>query len=367
METTTTQSETSAGADNANSTASPEPSTHAADFAATDKDFERMMQMLTGYFVTQIAGAVATYSIADHLAKGPATAEQIAAIEGIDSAATFRLLRACASLGLVTCDDSLTFSATPLLGTLRTNVPGSLHSMAIAGSAPDHWLPWGRFLDAMRTGQWQTVPALGAALWDYYAQQPQEAAAFTNAMHGFTSGVTQDVTRLVDTSTAKLAVDIGGASGTLVHSLMTANPQLHGIILDLPDVVPSATAAAAALGLAERSSALGGDFFASVPEADLYLLKHVLHDWDDGRSVRILENCRRAMRPGGRVIVIELLLGEIGEPGLAPLMDLNMMVMQTGRERSLSEYRALLKQAGFRLDRSSPIRSSMAVLEAVAA
>jgi SAM-dependent methyltransferase len=222
-------------------------------------------------------------------------------------------------------------------------------------------------LDSTRTGQWQTVPALGAALWDYYAQQPQEAAAFTNAMHGFTSGVTQDVTRLVDTSTAKLAVDIGGASGTLVHSLMTANPQLHGIILDLPDVVPSATAAAAALGLAERSSVLAGDFFASVPEADLYLLKHVLHDWDDGQSVRILENCRRAMRPGGRVIVIELLLGEIGEPGLAPLMDLNMMVMQTGRERSLSEYRALLNQAGFRLDRSSPIRSSMAVLEAVAA
>jgi len=186
-------------------------------------------------------------------------------------------------------------------------------------------------------------------------------------MHGFTSGVAQDVTRLVDTSTAKLAVDIGGASGTLVHSLMTANPQLHGIILDLPDVVPSATAAAAGLGLAQRSSVLAGDFFASVPEADLYLLKHILHDWNDGQSVRILENCRRAMRPGGRVIVIELLLGEMGEPGLAPLMDLNMMVMLPGRERSLSEYRALLKRAGFRLDKSSPIRSSTVVIEAVAA
>ena len=102
---------------------------------ATDKDFERMMQMLSGFFVTQIAGAVASYSIADHLAKGPATAEQIAALEGIDPIATFRLLRACASLGLVTCDDGLTFSATPLLGTLRTNVPGSLHGLAIAWSA----------------------------------------------------------------------------------------------------------------------------------------------------------------------------------------------------------------------------------------
>ena len=334
---------------------------------ATDKDFERMMQMLTGFFVTQIAGAVASYSIADHLAKGPATAEQIAKAESIDSTATFRLLRACASLGLVTCDDGLRFSATPLLGTLRTNVPGSLHSMAIAGSAPGHWLPWGRFLDAMRTGQPQTVPALGATIWDYYAQQPEEGAAFTNAMHGFTSGVAQEVARLVDTSRAKLAVDIGGASGTLVHSLMSANPQLHGIILDLPDVVPSATAAAAALGLAERSSVLAGDFFASVPEADLYLLKHVLHDWNDGQGVRILENCRRAMRPGGRVIVIELLLGEMGEPGPAPFMDLNMMVMLPGRERSLSEYRALLKQAGFRLDKSTPIRPPMAVIEAVAA
>ena len=110
-----------------------------------DKDFERMMEMLTGFFVTQIVGAVATYSIADHLADGPATAEQIATVEGLDSIAAFRLLRACASLGLVTCDDVLTFSATPLLGTLRTKVPGSLHSLAIAWSAPGHWLSWGRF------------------------------------------------------------------------------------------------------------------------------------------------------------------------------------------------------------------------------
>jgi hypothetical protein len=335
-------------------------------FEATDKDFEQMMQMLTGFFVTQIAGAVATFSIADHLAKGPATAEQIATVEGINSSATFRLLRACASLGLVTCNDGLRFSATPLLGTLRKNVPGSLHSLAIAWSAPGHWRPWGRFVDTMCTGRPQTVPALGATIWDYYAQQPEEGAAFTKAMHGFTSGVVQDVTRVVDTSRAKLAVDVGGASGTLVHSLMTANPQLHGIILDLPDVVPSATAAASALGLAERSTALAGDFFASVPEADLYLLKHVLHDWDDGQAVRILENCRRAMRPRGRVIVIELILGEMGKPGPAPFMDLNMMVMLTGRERTLSEYRGLLKQAGFRLDKSSPIRSSMTVIEAVA-
>src|SRR5215469_12914059 len=140
----------------------------------TDKDFEKMTQMLTGSWMTQIAGAVATYSIADHLAKGSATAEEIAAVEGIDSTAAFRLLRACASLGLVTCDDGLTFSATPLLGTLRPNVPGSLHGLAIAWSAPGHWLSWGRFPEAVRTGESQTVPALGAAIWDYYAQRLEE-------------------------------------------------------------------------------------------------------------------------------------------------------------------------------------------------
>ena len=118
----------------------------------SDKDFEQMMQMLTGFFVTQIAGAVATYSIADHLAKGPATAEEIATIEGIDSTATFRLLRACAELGLVTCDDGLTFRGTSLLGTLRANVPGSLHGLAIAWSAPGHWLPSGKFT-GVQTGR----------------------------------------------------------------------------------------------------------------------------------------------------------------------------------------------------------------------
>ena len=122
------------------------------------------------------------------------------------------------------------------------------------------------------------------------------------------------------------------------------------------------------LGLAERSRAVGGDFFAYVPEADIYLLKHILHDWNDGEGVRILERCRQAMRPGGRVIVIEMLLGEMGEPGIAALMDLNMMVLLTGRERTLAEFSGLLKEASLRFSKRTPIRPSpMAVIEAVAA
>ena len=231
---------------------------------ATDKDFERMMQMLTGFWVTQMTGALATYSIADHLAKGRATAEQIANIEGIDSSATFRLLRACASLGLVTCDNQLKFSATPLLGTLQRNVPGSLHSLAILGRHLDSGY-LGIFSEVVQTGKSQTIPALGAKLWDYYAQKPEEGAAFTQAMDGITSGIAEEVARVLDTSTTKLAIDVGGASGTLVHSLMMANPQLHGIILDLPDVVPSATAAASALGLCRAQQGVGRQLLRRCP------------------------------------------------------------------------------------------------------
>jgi len=173
-----------------------------------EKDFGQMMGFIMGYFQTQIAGAIANYSIADHLAKGPATADEIAKWEGINPQATFRLLRACTSLGLVTYDGTR-FTATPLLGTLRRDVPGSLHSLAAAWVAPGHWLPWGKLSEALRTNAPQTFPTLGGSLWDYYKQQPEEGAAFTHAMHGFTSGLVKDVVRVLDTSNVKLAADIG--------------------------------------------------------------------------------------------------------------------------------------------------------------
>jgi O-methyltransferase domain len=330
-----------------------------------DKDFGQMMGFIMGYFQTQIAGAIANYSIADHLAKGPATADEIAKWEGINPQATFRLLRACASLGLVTYDGTR-FTATPLLGTLRRDVPGSLHSLAAAWVAPGHWLPWGRFSEALRTNAPQTVPTLGGSLWDYYKQRPEEGAAFTHAMHGFTSGLVKDVVQVLDTSNVKLAADIGGASGTLLHGLMAANLHLHGVVVDLPDVVGSAETAARELGLSNRSTAVPANFFEHVPAADLYLLKHILHDWSDDEAVSILKRCRESIQPGGKIAVVEILLGEMGEPSLGPLMDLNMMIECTGRERTLDEYRGLIEKAGFHFSKVKPIRPPMVVIEATA-
>src|ERR1700749_3322063 len=280
-----------------------------------EKDFGQMMGFIMGYFQTQIAGAIANYSIADHLAKGPATADEIAKWEGINPQATFRLLRACASLGLATYDGTQ-FTATPLLGTLRRDIPGSLHSFAAALAAPGHWLPWGQFSVALQTNAPQTFPTLGGSVWDYYKQQPEEGAAFNHAMHGFSSGLVKDVVQVIDTSNVKLAADIGGASGTLLYGLIAANPNLHGIVVDLPEPVGSAEAAARAQGLSNRSTAVPANFFEQVPAADLYLLKHILHDWSDDEAISILKRCRESILPGGKIAVVELLLGEMGEPSL---------------------------------------------------
>lgn len=154
-----------------------------------------------------------------------------------------------------------------------------------------------------------------------------------------------------------------------LHAILRANPDLKGIVFDLPHVVESAKVAAAHAGLQQRVTVIGGDFFKEVPESDLYLLRYILHDWNDQECIRILENCRRSLRPKGHVAVIEHALGEIGEPGLTPLMDMNMMVTLSGRERSQAEYRQLLEAAGLRVTKFSPINSANAtlIIEAMAA
>jgi len=330
-------------------------------------DADRMMQMITGYWVTQVVHAAARFSIADHLAKAPATADDIANTEGTDPSATFRLLRTCASLGMVKYDDNSRFAGTSLLDTLRKDSPQSLRAIALSWPLPGHWLPWGRFAEAVKTGKSQAVPALGAGLFEYFATNAAEAASFTESMTSLTSTVAKETAKRIDTGGVNIVADIGGAGGAMLHALLQLHSDLQGIVFDRPQVVASARAEAARLGLQKRVTAVGGDFFESVPEADLYLLKHILHDWDDEACICILENCRRAVRPGGRIVVIELLIGEIGDLGIAPLYDATMMVMSSGRERSLVEFQRLFEAAGLAAAKVTTTNTPMAILEAGAA
>ncbi|MFC4562043.1 methyltransferase [Nocardiopsis mangrovi] len=330
-------------------------------------DTGRMIQMMTGYWVTQVVRTAAELRIADHLHPDGATAAQVAEAESLDPDTTFRFLRACASLGLATSTDGSRFAGTPLLDTLRSDAPGSLRDLALWGGAESHWLPWGRLADAVRAGTTQAEAALDAPFFDWLSANPGEAGVFTNAMSAMTHNLAHQLADVIRLKGTETAVDVGGSGGNLVQTLLQRHPGLTGIVLDLPHVGVEADASAARLGVSDQFAFIGGDFFEKVPAGDVHLLKFVLHDWDDDACVRILRNCREALEPGGRVLVMELLVEEVGTPGLAPMMDLNMMALATGRERSADEFRALFEQAGLKLVDVSPSASVVSVLEAVPA
>ncbi|MEV0052217.1 methyltransferase [Saccharopolyspora shandongensis] len=333
---------------------------------AQAQDYERMMAMVTGYWVTQTVRAAALYQLADHLAEGTDTPDAIAQAEGTDLGATRRLMRACASLGLMASPDGGThYSGTSLLSTLSKDDPNSLRGFAISQASPGHWLPWGRFPEAVRTGQHQSKAAHGDEIFDYFAKHLDEAALFTESMGNLSRAAAEDIAAVLDTKGVTLALDLGGANGEVVRAMLKVNPDLHGAVFDLPHIVPDAAAAAEADGLTERFTTVGGDFFEEVPPADLYVLKYIMHDWDDDACVRILKNCRASLKEGGRVVVVDLLIPEVGIPGIAPLMDMNMLSMTGGKERETAEFDALFSAAGLRRTKITPA-GAFAVIETVA-
>jgi hypothetical protein len=313
------------------------------------EDYERMSGMITGFWVTQIMRAAAMYNLADHLAQGKETAEGIAAAEGIDPGATRRLMRTCASLGLMTSADGTRFTGTSLLGTLRADAPNSLRYFALSQTAPGHWLPWGMFPEAVRTGEHQVPAAHGEPdIFGYFAKHQDEASLFTESMSNLSLAVATDAAAAINTSGVGFALDVGGAGGDLIRAMMRANPGLRGGVLDLPHIVPDAERAARAEGLGDRFTAVPGDFFEEIPPADLYVLKFIMHDWDDEHCVRILSNCQASLAKGGRVVIVDMHVGDIGEPGLGPIMDMNMLDMTGGLERQAEELDKLFAASGLR-------------------
>jgi O-methyltransferase domain/Dimerisation domain len=311
------------------------------------RDTMALLAMIHGYWNTQVVRAAADLRLADHLAGGPLTAEEVARLESSDPAATYRLMRACVGLGLLAHDGNGRFSVTATGALLQTGVPGSLRGHALAFGAPGHWLPWGQLPEAVRKGGTQAAAVLGAGLFDYLAGKPEEEAQFAASMQALTGAIATDAAKVIDVTGVSLAVDVGGGTGELVRALLRANDELHGLVLDLPDNASAARQAAEAEGLGGRFTGLGGDFFTAVPAADLYLLKAVLHDWDDTSCVRILRNCREAASPGARLIVIENVIRDLSRDRFATLLDMNMLAATNGQERELAEYDALFAASGW--------------------
>jgi hypothetical protein len=312
-------------------------------------DTERMMQMIYGFTVSQIVRTFAEFGIADELSEGQRTAADIAELHAASENGMFRLLRAGIPLGLVTADAQWRFSGTSLLRTLERDGPGSLNGFARLFTARGHWQPWGNLPEAVRSGDQQVLPTLGMSLWEYLQQSPDELDAFHEAMGNLSSTVGTQLAAVIDTRSVKVAADIGGGSGALIKALMATNPKLQGIVFDLPATMTDSAQAAAQADFPGRLSLVGGDFFESVPQADLYLLKHILHDWDDANCIRILKNCRKAMHADSRVAIMEMVIAQTHNVPRIPIQDLNMLVLFKAHERTLAEYDALFAAAGLRI------------------
>lgn len=334
-------------------------------WAASKDPHQRMADMIYGYQVSQAVRAFAELSIADHLAEGPLTAAQISSREGSDPETTGRLLRTGIVYGLVEVDVTGRFHRTDLLDTLRSNGSRSLSGMALGATNTSHWAPWAALPSGVRAGTSQVTQALGMPAFDYLVDNPEQAREFTAYMASVTALWAIDAAKAIDTRGVGLAIDIGGANGALLRELLRANPDLHGVVFDRPDVAAAVGPALADSEYAGRASAFGGDFFDSVPGGDLYLLKFILHDWNDDDCVRILTSCREAMRPGARVAIIEMVIGEGNDPGVAAVMDLNMLAVTEGKERTLSEYDRLFARAGLRRCAFFSDGSPQGVIEAV--
>jgi ubiquinone/menaquinone biosynthesis C-methylase UbiE len=332
----------------------------------------RLSQMIIGYRISQALYVAAKLGIADLLHEGPKSREDLAAAAGVNPDALYRVLRALASVGVFTEVEPGRFGLTPLAALLQTGVPGSLRALAIVMGEEPAWRPWGELLYSVHTGLPAFEHVFGMPLFAYLSQHPDVAHTYQVAMAEGTVLTAQAVVEAYDFSGIRTVLDVGGGQGALIAAILKAHPHMHGMLLDLPHVIPGAKRVMETEALAARCALIEGDFFAAVPSgADAYLLKWILHDWDDARAVTILTNCRRAMPEQGKLLVVESVLPAGNEPSLGKFADLHMLVRLGGRERTEAEYRTLFAAAGLRLTHTlltpSPEWLSVSVIEGVCA
>ena len=325
-------------------------------------------QLIMGFRATQLIYVAAKLGLADQLVQGPQTPQQLARTVGANPQALYRLLRALASLGLFAETADGAFAVTPLAQLLQANVAGSLRGLALLYGEEWLWQAYGRMLYSVQTGQPAFDYTHGEPLFDYLHHHPAAAALFNEAMSGYSAQEAAAILAAYDFSGVSMVVDLGGGHGALVTALLQAYPHLSGIVFDQAAVVEGARRRLADAGVGARASCVAGDFFAAVPSGgDVYVLKSVLHDWDDAAALRILRSCRRAMGQQARLLVIERVVPPRNTPAEAKLFDINMLVVAGGQERTEREYDALFQAAGFKLTRIIPTRSPLSLIEGVPA
>jgi len=326
----------------------------------------QLIQMVTGNWVSRILYVAAKLELADRIGGGAKSAAELAPETGMHAPSLHRVMRALAGLGVLTERESGKFALTPLGEALRKDAPGSGWASVLTLGGPLFWRAWEEILYSVQTGKTAFEKVHGMPAFDYLAEHPDEASLFSQTMVGIHGPETPAVAAAYDFSRFRTVVDVGGATGNMLAAILSRHPNVRGVLYDLPHVVRDAPELLKAHGVADRVTIEAGSFFDRVPSGgDAYILSHVIHDWSEKQCLDILGHCRRAMGPQARLLIVEMVLppGDAFHPG--KLLDITMLVMPGGQERTPAEYGDLLGKAGFRLDRVVSTASPVSVVDAV--
>lgn len=328
----------------------------------------QMLQLIAGFWVSRCLYIAAKLGIPDLLKDGPKAADDLAAATGAHAPSLFRVLRALAAVNVLTQTDDARFGNTPLSETLRSDVPGSLRALAMTELGEEHYPAWGELLHSVRTGEIAFDKAFGEPVWEFFAKHEENAKIFNDAMSGMTAQAEQALHAAYSFEGINTIIDVGGGHGGLITSILKRNPNMRGILLDSPQVIEGAKRKIAESGIADRCEAVEGDFFKSVPQgADAIIMKWIIHDWNDEQSIAIMRSCHRALPENGKLILVEAVVPPGDEMHFAKFIDLNMLVMTGGRERTEEEFQQLYEAAGFRLTRIVPTESPFSLIEGIRA
>jgi hypothetical protein len=324
-----------------------------------------VFRMATAYWASQTIYVAAKLGIADVLGEASKSSDEIASATGANGNSLARLTRALVALDLLAVDGDGRFRLTAIGASLQSGMPGSMRSIILT-LGEEHYQAWGKLVDSVQCDTPAFNNVYRRPLFEYLAENSAAAKTFNEAMTDLTSQMALATILAYDFSESRVVADIGGGHGVLLDSILRTNPSTKGILFDSEQVIAAAGPHIWNKGVGDRRQSIGGDFFESVPEgADIYILKNVLHDWSDEGAVRILKNCRRAMDSQAKLLVIEMVLPLMDDVAFGNLLDLNMLVMSGGRERTKDEYCSLFEKSGFHLKQVIPTLAPVSILEAI--
>jgi hypothetical protein len=331
------------------------------------EDFQRLMQLGTGLMYTAAIQPIARLKIADLLAEGPLPVAELARKTGSNEDGLYRVLRFLAGSGLFAELPGKVFAPTPMSEMLRAGVPGSMRDMVLWMGNQFHFQVWSELGYSVKTGAPAVEKVTGRVCFDAIFGDPEVAYDFNMAMTCFSRMIAPALLEAYDFSGIGTLMDVAGGHGAVLCEVLQKYPKMKGILFDMPNVIEEATCHICEWKMDERCQTIHGDFFETIPAgADAYYLQHILHDWDDERSLKILENCKEALQgqAGGKLLIVDSVVPENSEPHISKLLDIEMLLMPGGRERTEGEWHALFEKAGFEIMRIVPMRAAESVIEA---